>query len=285
MQRDAEDYVLTKFILRVENEKLIIEARRIKGLKQELDRTIGFIAQRAKKMALQKEVNTLKAEFLEFEEVMDCFKQEQNIQEVNPLVHISYLVFGCIGYLASFLIIFHTTLYNLKRNGRPISYLLNNAFEWFTQTFAQLISLALWLIMSFYMLVCIIKGNMMFGKLLSQFFGVHPFKANGTWMSSFLVNSFLMLIASLGLISFLTLEFESFLRFTACEVIFKHLLTNAATIKYMYAYDLTELGMVVVFVCVTCYLLSIPSKKSKIAKIMQQKKKERMEQNREQDES
>lgn len=176
-------------------------------------------------------------------------------------------------------------LYNVKKDGKPISYLLNNAFEWFTNTFAQIIALALWLIMSFYMLICIVKGNMMFGSLLSRFFGVHPFKVNGTWMSSFLVNCFLMLITSLGMISFLTLEFETFLRFTACERIFKHLLTNAAIIKYMYAYDLTELGMVAVFFGVTGYLLTVPSKKSKIAKIMMQKKRERMEKEQQSDET
>ena len=54
--------------------------------------------------------------------------------------------------------------------------MLNNAFEWFTQTFAQMVSIALWLIMSFYMLICIIKGNMIFGTLLSRFVGVHSFK-------------------------------------------------------------------------------------------------------------
>ena len=98
------------------------------------------------------------------------------------------------------------------------------------------------------------------------------------------MNCFLMLIASLGLISFLCLQFETFLRFTVCERIYKHLLTNAAFVKYVYQYDLTELGLVAVFVGVTCYLLSVSSKKSKIAKIMQQKKKERMEQNQAQDE-
>lgn len=66
------------------------------------------MAQRAKKMALTKEVNVLKKEFISFEEVMECFKQEQNLQDVNPLIHYSYLVLGCMGYLASFLIIFHT---------------------------------------------------------------------------------------------------------------------------------------------------------------------------------
>jgi hypothetical protein len=64
----------------------------------------------------------------------------------------------------------------MKRNGRPISYLLNNAFEWFTETFAQMVSLAIWLIMSFYMLICIIKGNMILGTVLSRFVGVHSFK-------------------------------------------------------------------------------------------------------------
>jgi LMBR1 domain-containing protein 1 len=162
--------------------------------------------------------------------------------------------------------------------------MLNNAFEWFTETFAQMVSLALWLMMSLYMLICIIKGNMIFGSLLSRFFGVHAFKPNGTWMSSFLVNSFMMLITSLGLISFLTLEFESFLRYTVCERIFKHVLTNAAIIKYIYKYDLTEFGLVAVFLVVTVYLLSIPSKKSMIAKIMQKKKKERMEQNKKEEE-
>lgn len=64
----------------------------------------------------------------------------------------------------------------MRKDGRPISYMLNNAYEWFTNTFAQMISLGLWLMMSLYMLLCIIKGNMIFGSLLSRFFGVHAFK-------------------------------------------------------------------------------------------------------------
>ena len=100
--------MLTKFVLREENEKLVNKARAVKAQKDELNKTIGFLAQRAKKMALQKSINELKSDFLDFEDVIDCFIQEQNIQEVNPLVHYSYLILGCIGYLASFIIIFHT---------------------------------------------------------------------------------------------------------------------------------------------------------------------------------
>lgn len=161
--------------------------------------------------------------------------------------------------------------------------MLNNALEWFTQSFAQLISLGIWLLLSSYMLLCIIKGNMMFSALLSRFVGVHPFKVNGTWMSSFLVNSFMMLLTSLGLITFLCREFESFLRFTTCERIFKHLITNARFINIIYRLKVVELGVVGVFLVVTAYLLTVTSKKSKIAKIMKMKKKERMEKNKDEE--
>lgn len=57
-----------------------------------------------------------------------------------------------------------------------MSYLLNNSFEWFTDNFAQIVSLGLWLIMSLYMLIAIIKGNLMFGAILSRFFSMQPFK-------------------------------------------------------------------------------------------------------------
>jgi hypothetical protein len=103
-------------------------------------------------------------------------------------------------------------------------------------------------------------------------------------MSSFLVNCFTMLLTSLGLISFLTLEFETYLRFTVVERVFKHMLTNAAIVKYVYYYDLTEFGLIGMFLIITVYLLSIPSQKSRIAKLMQQKKKERMEMNKTEDE-
>ena len=39
---------------------------------------------------------------------MECFKQEMNMHEVNPLQYLWYLVCGTVGFIGSFLIIFHT---------------------------------------------------------------------------------------------------------------------------------------------------------------------------------
>lgn len=108
--RDAEDYILTKFVLRERIEELIKDAKKVKREKEDLNKVVGAIALRAKKMELQKKINKLKIDYLEQEEVLDCFVEELNMQNVNPLQYTYYLVVGCIGYLGSFLIIFHTYL-------------------------------------------------------------------------------------------------------------------------------------------------------------------------------
>ena len=105
--RDAEDYTLTKLILRVENEKLVDETKKLIEMKKDLDKTVGFVAQRGKRFALNREVNKLKKQFLEHEEVMESFNEEKNIQESNPLIHLTYLIGGVVGFIASFMIIFH----------------------------------------------------------------------------------------------------------------------------------------------------------------------------------
>lgn len=66
---------------------------------------------------------------------------------------------------------------NFKRSdGVPISYFLNNMYIWMTAHLAQVFALAWWLVMSFYFLICIIKGNIMLCASLAGFLGLHPFK-------------------------------------------------------------------------------------------------------------
>ena len=87
---------------------MIDKAQEVKKKQEDAERTIGWVAKRRKRIQLRREVNDIKKEFVEFEEVVECFKQEQKMHEVNPLVHLSYLMVGCVGFIGSFLIIFHT---------------------------------------------------------------------------------------------------------------------------------------------------------------------------------
>lgn len=73
-QRDAEDFTFTKLILREENNKLIDKCKELEKEKDDIEKTIGWIAQRRKRLDLRRKVNTLKKEFMDFDEVKEKFK-------------------------------------------------------------------------------------------------------------------------------------------------------------------------------------------------------------------
>lgn len=51
-KRDAEDLTLTKIILKAENDALIDRCKAIEAKKQDLEQTIGWLAQRKKRIEL-----------------------------------------------------------------------------------------------------------------------------------------------------------------------------------------------------------------------------------------
>ena len=130
--------------------------------------------------------------------------------------------------------------------------------------------------MCIYIEICTVQGNIELNSIFSFLVGIQPFKVNGTWMTSFLINSIMMLISCFGLINYLTMEFQSYLRGTACERIWKVILSNTKYIKHIYRYKVHSYFFVIFFILVTLFLLALPSKKSKITKLMRDKKRERM---------
>ena len=99
---------MTKLILRDENAKLIEKCKKADALEEEVRKTLGFIARRKKKLEKRRVLSAVKKEFLEHEEVMTCFKKEMDLQNVNPLVYLGYLLAGFLGFICSFIIVFHT---------------------------------------------------------------------------------------------------------------------------------------------------------------------------------
>lgn len=93
----------------------------------------------------------------------------------------------------------------------------------------------------------------------------------------------LMLLSSMGMLAYLAANFESWMRNTAAERMFKLLIANARWVRYFYKFKIFSFGIIVIFLISVGYLLCQPSKKSKINQIMKQKKKERMEANKKQD--
>ena len=83
-------------------------------------------------------------------------------------------------------------------------------------------------------------------------------------MSTFLVNCVFLLMASMGMISYLSQNYSSWLRNTAMERLFTVLISHARYLKVLYHYKVFSYGVVFFFFASTGFLLTRPSKKSKV---------------------
>lgn len=95
-------------ILRENNKELITKAKAVKQLQNDIGKKTGFVEVRRARVVYRRNRNKLKKEYMEFEEVMDSFIKEENMQNVNPLHYIAFLTVGVIGFIGSFMIIMHT---------------------------------------------------------------------------------------------------------------------------------------------------------------------------------
>ena len=63
-----------------------------------------------------------------------------------------------------------------------------------------------------YMLVCLIKGNIIYGIRIPYVLSIHPLEVNKTYLNSLVFNSSIMLITSLSITEMAMIAFPSYLR-------------------------------------------------------------------------
>jgi len=82
-------------------------------------------------------------------------------------------------------------------------------------------------IFAYWLLWCVITGNYKWGMRVPLFFTIHPMKANETMLNSLLVNTLLILIASVAVVHVCADSFSEYARNTSINSIFN------VTIKYL----------------------------------------------------
>ncbi len=63
-----------------------------------------------------------------------------------------------------------------------------------------------------YMLICLIKGNVIFGIKIPYVMSIHPLEVNKTYLNSMLFNSSIMLITSLSILEMSVITFPNYLK-------------------------------------------------------------------------
>jgi len=117
---------------------------------------------------------------------------------------------------------------------------------------------------TFYLEICVIKGNFKWGIRIPWLFQLHPIKQNATLVSSLLVNAELLLVSSFAVVEFSAKSFSVYARITSAISMFDVAIYNLRGLKWVwFAFGWIFLG----FAALTLiYFIFRPSDKGKDAR-------------------
>ncbi|KAJ8448334.1 hypothetical protein Cgig2_021962 [Carnegiea gigantea] len=172
---------------------------------------------------------------------------------LTVLGYLAKLILGILGLIVSVAWIAHIVIYLIIRP--PLSPFLNFVFTkldsvWGEFAYAQitfiilrLLGTAAFAFFCFYLLCAVVAGSTMLGLRL-VFITIHPMKWGATLMNSFLFNVGLILLCSISVIQFCASAFAYYAQATAAEEIFGHTLQSLRGIKYLYKYNVFQIGFI-----------------------------------------
>lgn len=170
------------------------------------------------------------AVFLLEEDVRDFTAYRTTSEKYNPLYPYLALLMGFVSAVFSISWILQTLLYTLPNP--YVSLLLNGVFEWFDSWFPLFGTLGV-AFCTVYLLFCAIQGCFVFGlRFLCLSF--YPMKTGGTYMSSFLFNTGLVLLSSLPVLQFAVISFDDYAKYATIRQIYVEQIGNLDFFKYFF---------------------------------------------------
>lgn len=200
-----------------------------------------------------------KAVYILEQDVEDFKNCSANYNTYNPLIPIGSLLVGICAFIISIVWILHIILYVLPP-GNPITPFLNNYFQWFDKWF-PLFGVLFVALFTFYLLLCAVKGCFKLG-LRFLFFTIHPMKLNGTYMSSFLFNTGLILLCSLPVVQFCTTAFASYAQYATVRQVFGTQIQYLSFFNYFWVNNVFVYAILVVALLTALYLGCKPRESS-----------------------
>lgn len=135
----------------------------------------------------------------------------------NPIVYWLKLGASIVGASMSLMWLVHICVFILPT--QPIDPFLNDLFIGLSLPGFPLFGVLTFSCYSFWLLLCVIKGNFRFGLRLACC-RVFPMEYQGTLMNSFLANTWLILLSSVVVVQFCALAFPVYARNTQIDLLF-----------------------------------------------------------------
>ncbi|XP_074264533.1 LIMR family protein At5g01460 [Silene latifolia] len=190
--------------------------------------------------AVEKELHLLEEDVKALEEMYPQGEKAETAWALTVLGYLAKLILGILGLIVSVAWIAHIVIYLIIRP--PLSPFLNFVFIKLDDVWG-LLGTAAFAFFCFYLLVAVVAGATMLGLRL-VFITIHPMKWGATLMNSFLFNVGLILLCSISVIQFCSSAFAYYAQATAAEEIFGHTLQSLRGIKYLYKYNVFQIGFI-----------------------------------------
>ncbi|KAH9615738.1 hypothetical protein KSS87_007502 [Heliosperma pusillum] len=190
--------------------------------------------------AVEKELHLLEEDVKALEEMYPQGEKAETAWALTILGYLAKLILGILGLIVSVAWIAHIVIYLIIRP--PLSPFLNFVFVKLDDVWG-LLGTAAFAFFCFYLLVAVVAGATLLGLRL-VFITIHPMKWGATLMNSFLFNVGLILLCSISVIQFCSSAFAYYAQATAAEEIFGHTLQSLRGIKYLYKYNVFQIGFI-----------------------------------------
>ena len=122
----------------------------------------------------------------------------------------------------------------MKVKDKKLSGVVDGMLIWLEGKNANFVGVIWFMVMTQYLVFCILKGSFRFGVRIPFLFSFHPMKEGKTWMNSFLFNLSIAALGSVAIVHLCSGCFEEYLRSTSISSIFMLQISHLRFFKYFF---------------------------------------------------
>lgn len=208
--------------------------------------------------------------------VLDDQYQIVNMQEManqtSALGYLLKLIAGIFCMILSVLWILQIVFYIIIRiDDKPLFTFLNVPLVTLVDVNLSFLSIMIFVVLTFYLLIATLKGNFKFGLRIMILGQIHPMKKDGTYMNSILFNVLLVMLTSVSVIQFSIKAFGEYTSLTDADIIFNTQIKYLTFYRFFFNYNIFEYGFLVIALISLIYLLCRPNDTNTVKKILYKK--------------
>jgi len=173
----------------------------------------------------------------------------------NPLAYWLKLAASAVGASMSLMWLVHIALFILPT--QPVDPFLNTLFIGLSVPGFPLFGVLAFSCYSFWLLLCVIKGNFRFGLRLACC-RVFPMEYQNTLMNSLLANTWLILLSSVVVVQFCALAFPVYARNTQIDLLFGTQIRFLQFFHYFFANNVFIWALLCFVIISACWLFLCP---------------------------